>query len=310
MKYPYVSNTIRVESENENEVQIYNFITDYHLTLNREDYDFLMKLDGHTDPYSLSNDREYVEDFMEFLESERLIRTSRFLVALPSIYFALWSPKENGWLQKHAPFLNRCILILVPICLYLGIRHFKYGDLGSAPVYFSGFILGAICGIILHELGHAIAALAYKGTVYEMGIGIHSLMPGAYTFIDKNKSTSTLQCVQINLAGLEMNAIVTGIFLLLTRIPYCSSFFFAGAIANGYLMALNLTGNVLVDGFDAMTELLGVKIKGELSLKSRPKIHMKGIQEWAFYICMFSIFVTHFITAFMVVNVIVEELFL
>jgi hypothetical protein len=146
MKYPYVSNTIRVESENENEVQIYNFITDYHLTLNREDYDFLMKLDGNTDPYSLSNDREYVEDFMEFLESERLIRTSRFLVALPSIYFALWSPKENGWLQKHAPFLNRCILILVPICLYLGIRHFKYGDFGSAPVYFSGFILGAICG--------------------------------------------------------------------------------------------------------------------------------------------------------------------
>ncbi|MBP3870354.1 MAG: M50 family metallopeptidase [Faecalicoccus sp.] len=310
MKYPYVNNTIRVESENDNEVHIYNYITDCHLTLNKEDYEFLMKLDGNTDPYSLSDDKEYVDDIMAFLNSERLVRTGRFMASGLSVYCALWTPKKNGWLERHAPLLNKCILILAPICLFLGLWHYENTYIDTGNVFLLGFFFGIICGVILHELGHAIAALAYGVTVYEMGIGIHSLMPGAYTFLFRNKVLSILQRVQVNLAGLEMNALLAGIFLILSRMPYLHSFFLTGAIANGYMTALNLTGNVIVDGFEAMTDLLGITVKGKPSLKLRPKVHMKGIQKWAFYICMVSIFVTHLISVLLFVDVIVRAFFL
>lgn len=307
MKYPYVSPSVRVSSLKDDKYLLYNYLTQYSMTLNKEDYEFLMRLDGKTDPYSLSADKEYADDLISYLDSERMIRKSRILVDSWNVFLTIWQVQNTGWLMEYAPILNMCIILLMPVTLFLGF-HFGAVDFaawGHMPI--AGMVCGLLCGTFFHEMGHGIATLAYGGSVYEFGIGLTHLLPMAYTFIDVESVPSRVKQVQIMLAGVEMNVNLTGIFLLLSSISSFSSFFMAAAMINLYLACINLVGNVMVDGFDVVMRLLGIRIQGDISLKSlltTPDIRLKGIHRWAFYICMACVLLTHIMSILVFIGII------
>lgn len=312
MKYPFVSNTIEVISETEDKYKLYNSLTEIELVMDKDDYDFMMKLDGKTDPYSLSDDSEYVTDFLTYLDSERLIRNGRVLTDSFMTLIAIWWPKEENWLQQHSVILNRLLMCMAPICLFLGIQLAVYS--AGSEMFFrilGGITLGVIVGVFFHEIGHGIAVLAYGGKVYEFGIGIQYCLPMAYTLMDTSKIHSRAKKAQVLFAGIEMNFMLTGIFLMLTRI-HSSVILQTAAFINTILAVYNLNGNVVVDGFGIIMELLGVKIAGEVKLKSLmsvPKVSLKGIHKLAFYLCMIFVFFAHLLTICTLVMPWLEVLF-
>ena len=313
MKYPFVSNAIKVVSKTDNEYKLYHCLTEIELVMDKDDYDFMMKLDGVTDPYSLSEDEEYVTDFLAYLESERIIRDGRVLTDSFLALVALWWPKEENWLKKNAPMLNRLLICMSPLCFFLGIyiAVFTAGSDTSFLIW-KGIALGLILGVFFHEIGHGIAALAYGGKVFEFGVGIRYCFPMAYTLMDTTRIHSRAKRAQILLAGVEMNFLLAGILLMLTRIH--SSFILQmAAFFNVVLAIYNLSGSVMVDGFGIIMELLGVKVIGEVKLKSLlslPKVSLKGIHKWAFYLSMIIVFFVHLLSIYTFISPWLEGWFL
>ena len=124
-----------------------------------------------------------------------------------------------------------------------------------------GSVAGMLIGLVMHELGHMFACLAYGGRVFEVGVMLQFLfMPGAYVLMNESKIKKRMRRVQVSAAGIEMNLLLTAIFLIISaRFESLSGFFLGAAIQNVFLALLNLT---LVDGFDGMAimgELLGVE---------------------------------------------------
>ncbi len=311
MKYPVVSNMVSVVSKEDDTYHLYNNLTDISLVMDAEDYAFFIKLDGKTDPYSISPYREDVAEFLDYLYSERLIRSHRFETDSLLFLFSIWTPKTKGWLEKNASILNDCLIYMAPTSLLFGILLWETSTDFSIVSGWMGWILGTVIGVFFHEIGHCIAVLAYGGKVYEIGLGIAYLMPLAYTAMDANRIRGRLKRIQVSLAGLEMNILLIGIFMMLSRI-HPSFALETAAMTNVFLVVMNLVGNVVVDGFDVIVDLLGIKIEGELSFKSLfslPDVSLKGIQKWAFYINMIAVIITHMISVLLILSTIWEVLF-
>ena len=176
--------------------------------------------------------------------------------------FTLWVPQKTAKLKRNATILNWLLFISwLPVFL-LGIHLYSSNE----PIWIDdhfilGMILGLVSGIVLHELGHFIAALSSnKSEVYELGIGLKFLLPCAYNLIDCEKASRTDK-IQIYAAGCEMNALLSGIFLMLATVwdTFASAFFMA-AILNISMVALNM---ILITGFDGMilfSQLLGIDL--------------------------------------------------
>ena len=78
--------------------------------------------------------------------------------------------------------------------------------------------------------------------------------------MNENNIKKRMRRVQVSAAGIEMNLVLTAMFLILSaRIEVLSGFFLGAAIQNVFLAFLNLT---FINGFDGMTiisELLGIE---------------------------------------------------
>ena len=85
------------------------------------------------------------------------------------------------------------------------------------------------------------------------------------------------------------------------------------AFFNVVLAIYNLSGSVMVDGFGIIMELLGVKVIGEVKLKSLlslPKVSLKGIHKWAFYLSMIIVFFVHLLSIYTFISPWLEGWFL
>lgn len=105
--------------------------------------------------------------------------------------------------------------------LVIGIVSFLNSDMkiSNFIVFILGFIMGSAIGCLLHEvLGHGVATLGAKGgKLFEVGVMVDNFFPGFYVFSDTDTIKNKFLRVQTHAAGLEINYLLVGIFLILTN---------------------------------------------------------------------------------------------
>lgn len=264
-KYPCKANWTMLRREGE-KIIARNCLTDDEFVLSAGQAKYLSCLNGNRDPrrikgFSYDECREYYSLF----ETMGLIRKSGNLIVGATNYHALYIPnkkKSQSIIPKIFNFLMLCFCI--PVFLFglyrvilldvmITFNHFLIGNLG-----------GVICGVTLHELAHAMAALSYGGCWFEAGIMWGGLLPGAYVLVDDSNIKNILKRVQINLAGIEMNLLLSGILLMLISYSFHYSLLyewkdamFYAVIQNVVQAFLNLSFIEGLDGECAISLLLG-----------------------------------------------------
>lgn len=243
-------------------------VTDYKtgnaFRLSNNAVHFLQKLDGKTDPFSISTDMSEVElkHLLRFFKREKLIRYSRVEKSFLSLQISLFNIKCTKTGRAFAFIINFLLMIsFLPVFVF-GVSVLANN---ATQLDFSGFgtiigsVFGMIIGLILHEIGHALAAAGYNARLFEFGI-IIGLVSGAYVAFDYNKVKRRFRRVQILSAGIEMNLLLTGVSCILSILIYSlSSFFFAVALANFILAAINTLCISGLDGCSVMEELIGTE---------------------------------------------------
>ncbi len=225
---------------------------------------FIEKLDGKTNPAKILRGytKQERDRYLSWLEAEGLIRIEKNIIARFPV-----SMENNLKIQKVAYILNLLLMFSFLICLMIGLkligrqiydfRIFEYLDMYLGSYYLPGYIVGILLGIVLHELGHAIATIAYGGTVFEFGV-MFNVFLAAYTAINTNEITRKLRKIQIDLAGVEFNFLLTGIALIIMVLAADSSGICAGIVlANLTLGVINILFIDGVDGLHVIEQILG-----------------------------------------------------
>ena len=263
MKYPMLSNWVMMQRLNYHEYKLLDYLYEDSYVIDASYAEFIKQLDGKTDPYIIdqSLSKHQVDKMIEELTYEYLIRTSRVLFkSLGMLEYTVWIPK---WRNKGARFmklLNSLLLISwLPIFIlgcFLFNHYFEYLYIDMSLF---GYILGLLIGIVIHELAHACAGIAYGAKVFEFGIGFSSFIPMAYTLMD-NENCSKWSKIQIMAAGVEANFLITGLsFILMIILRYQGVIFFWIAINNIFMGFLNLLFIRGLDGMAIFSHLLGLE---------------------------------------------------
>ena len=265
MSYPIVANWIRLKRISENEYKIINLLHDEEIVTDAYTVWFVRQLNGKRNPYRIDKNKskEEVDLLLGELEAENVIRDKRFFSKFfLFLLVTVWQPKVTKNLRIVSFIVNGLLLISFFPLLVFSIFYFLYYTYDINFDYMIvGSIAGMLIGLVMHELGHMFACLAYGGRVFEVGVMLQFLlMPGAYVLMNESNIKKRMRRVQVSAAGIEMNLILTAIFLIISaRFESLSGLFLGAAIQNIFLALLNLT---FVDGFDGMTimsELLGVE---------------------------------------------------
>ena len=265
MKYPTLANWIRFKQISDDEFEIIDLLHDEKFQTNVYTVWFARQLNGKRNPYLIDKgkSKEDVDLLLEELEAENVIRDKRFFSKFfLFLLVTVWRPKVTPIFRMASFIINGLLLISFLPLLSFSIFYFLYYTYDINFDYMIvGSVAGMLIGLILHELGHMFACIAYGGRVFEVGVMLQFLlMPGAYVLMNESNIKKRMKRVQVSAAGIEMNLVLTSIFLILSaRFEVLSGFFLGAAIQNVFLALLNLT---FVDGFDGMTimsELLGVE---------------------------------------------------
>lgn len=265
MKHPTLANWIRFKKVSENEYEIVDLLHEEKIQTDAYTVWFARQLNGKRNPYLIDKgkSKEDVDLILGELEAESVIRDKRFFSKFfLFLLVTVWKPKVTENFRIASFIINGLLLISFLPLLAFSIFYFLYYtyDINFDYVVV-GSVAGMLIGLVMHELGHMFACLAYGGRVFEVGVMLQFLlMPGAYVLMNESKIKKRMRRVQVSAAGIEMNLLLTAIFLIISaRFESLSGFFLGAAIQNVFLALLNLT---LVDGFDGMAimgELLGVE---------------------------------------------------
>lgn len=289
MKYPTLANWIRFKKVSENEFEIIDLLHDEKIQTDAYTVWFARQLNGKRNPYRIDKNktREDVDLLLGELEAENVIRDKRFFSKFfLFLLVTVWRPKVTQNFRIASFIINGLLSISFLPLLAFSIFYFLYYTYDINFDYvIVGSVVGMLIGLVMHELGHMFACLAYGGRVFEVGVMLQFLlMPGAYVLMNESNIKKRMKRVQVSAAGIEMNLILTAIFLILSvRFEVLSGFFLGAAIQNVFLALLNLT---LIDGFDGMaimSELLGIEYavsKAKRITKSklkRKKLEKDGI---------------------------------
>lgn len=261
--YPKCCDWLVFHRAREADVIVEDYLNETKIVLTRSEADFLHKLDGHTDPYAIAPDMEHssVEQLMKLFEKHELVRKSRFVSkSLLSVIYTVCFIHANKHKRMVAYFLNLILLLSFLPVLFIGASIYaKYGDIDWDYVSV-GLYVGLALGMVLHESGHALAGLAFGARVFEAGLQMTFLLPGAYVMLDDRPVRKKMRRVQIYAAGVEMNALLAGIALSLGGITSdFGGFFFGIALQNLILAGLNIIFIRGLDGEKMISELIGRK---------------------------------------------------
>lgn len=296
MKYPKWNSYCTTKRKNDALVEITNYLLEESYCLPIEIVSWGRKLDGTTNPRSIDKtlNEAAVRDRLELLSDFDCIRTTRVLLKTTGNFlYSIYIPHRiTRAMRMFAWFYNKALQISFLPMLVFGIyyfhTHFNYGNGGIC----TGLTLGTILGLFLHEISHACAALACPGgKFFEVGIGILKFMPVGYALIDTKQVKSRFQRIQVNLAGIETNLFLCGLFFFLSSFggDFFGEAFFGAAIQNGFLGFVNLVFNNGIDGANVICELLGdntvsfiSKTRGLIwSKRKRQKILNAGLSGYA-----------------------------
>lgn len=263
MEYPRLNNWLVFQRAGPDGYRVTDFISDETFTMGWRIAQFARRLDGKTDPYSISADlsEEEVHNLLVILEQNGLLRHDGFLVkSFGTVYRTLWIPKITPSLRAAAFLCNLLLRLLwIPLLLTGVLAGWLRFPEFSGGYVLAGYFGGFLAGLVLHEFGHAFACLSSGGRLFEMGVMVRSFLPGAYVLIDTRGVKSCMKRVQIFAAGIQMNLLLAGLSLLLGAVfPGAGDALFGSAVANIIVALMNL---ILLDGFDGMailSELLGI----------------------------------------------------
>jgi len=201
------------------------------------------------------------------LKRRGLVQTSRFVREKHSLFNRIiLLPFGSRVLRMRRFFciLNAALFLLFAPIFAIGLYFMISGSLFlHAEHDFSSWLFYAFlaCSLVLHEMGHMTAGLAYGYDLYDVGILLLGIFPvGAYVSHGDKKDAAKGAKIQFSLAGIEANLLIAGICLLLAvqGVP-CSPTLLATAEINIVLAAINLLPTAGLDGESALSAVCGVK---------------------------------------------------
>lgn len=259
--YPQLSNVLGYRRIDADTVEVTNHLYDERFTLSLEQLRFLRELDGFTHPFRIPTpmSREEIKKLLRTAKEGGLTRRSTLWRSGWTVLKTLWEPAVGLGLCVTARIVNALLaLAWLPVLIW-GIAVF-FGNL--TELHGLGLelgLLGILPGILLHEIGHAFAGIAYGARVFEMGLLFQCwvLPVGAYVAMDDTR-LGKWKRVQILAAGVEMNFLLTGLFLLLgAAVSRFNGAFLAAAVTNAFLGVTNLSFLQGLDGAGILSLLLG-----------------------------------------------------
>lgn len=234
----------------------------------------LFRLDGYTPEEKAF--RGFTEEerasWMEYFEEEDLLQWCKPIDYLGAGH-VLWT-----WYRSTTPLSKTirpiaqviCALlewIAIPIyiasmlwVLFHSDMYSRFVELDTVPFYAS-IVLWLFTALLLHELGHAIAAASYGGKTVEAGLMLkYFFLFGAYVITDDyNYRNRPCNLSQEYAAGCEMNALLAAILLLLSYqlTGELAEFFKVGFLVNWYSLGnlFLLPKNLGLDGTRAIHHL-------------------------------------------------------
>ncbi|MCD8005947.1 MAG: hypothetical protein LUF29_03085 [Oscillospiraceae bacterium] len=295
--YPMLTNFASFEEVDDEWVRVTDWFTGRSYNINKVNVEFAKKLDGNTDPYSIPTklSREEVVWTVAILDEIGLLRRSSVLEnASGESYSTFWIPSMTAKLKRLARIYTRLLNILWLPLLVLGFVLFGYflpteGDFGVMAI---GIILGEISGVILHEIGHALAGIACGAHVYESGLKLSGILPITYTLMDTDALESK-ERVSILSAGIRSNLLLVGVsFLIACAIPKIGMMMFGIAFWNLIIAVFNMIFDTGLDGRLIIAEYLGIKDVDKFvrkvfhSRKFRKSLRKKGPTGYALMVIL------------------------
>lgn len=287
MRYPRLNNWLVFSRKNQYEYDVHDCLYGKDFTMGVTIAAFARKLNGHRNPYSINMGltKAEINHMLKQLREHDLLRYGRSLDAGSGAHYTLWFIKRNPLLMAVARLWNGLLMLLWLPVFIIGVLSFiRDLPIINTDYMWLGNILGIVFGALLHELGHAFAGLTYGASVFEMGIMINALLPGAYVLMDSQSVQSRMKRIQIYAAGVESNALFAGVCLLIAcTIPYAGAFLLNAAIGNIILALVNITFGGGLDGASILSELLGIENLVEdtkkvvLNRRIRRKLRSKGM---------------------------------
>lgn len=268
-RYPCRANWVTVRKKNDTYVAR-NGLTEEEYILSANVTRYLLSLDGNTHPLHVEGfSEEQSARMYNYLDKNELIRdTGATYLIGDTLMHTLYIPKKvvnKSFIFKMINFLLMASFLPV---FFLGLYRVVGGNFDfSIRLWFVGIPIGLIFSMVPHELGHAIASFRYGALVYEIGLMRKHFFPGAYVLADDSRIKNTLHKAQINMAGIEVNFLITGIGLILVSLGHNNNIWFklSGMIAaiafESFVAALaNIVFLEGLDGEHTLTNLLGIEV--------------------------------------------------
>lgn len=280
MKYPFLSNWIiykKVPDQDAYYVKNMVLHTETVIVPN-EMMEFAEKLDGKTNPYSVSGKSiSETKAWINELNYMNVIRTDHGVLSGGRGFHArmLIRTRNTKFKRALSKILNAALMIsFIPSLVfgafvYLSVDEFGYREFSvlgrivySHPTFSSVFLSLSfiVFGAAIHEACHGIACRAYGGRVFEYGAMIN-ILPCFYTLMNESRVRSRLKKIQISAAGVEGNLLFVGILLLLTGVlpPELKSILGIGASLNVLMTLINVLAIKGMDGLNILLLLLGME---------------------------------------------------
>lgn len=281
MGYPMLANYIRfkrISSDyTEDFCEAYNYLTDRRYKLDLRTATFAHKLNGFRDPYKVDKrlSPEEVDDMLDTLNFYGIVRDKRFISkSIVDFMMTVWRPKVTQSMRIAAFFLNHLLLISWLPLLIVGILLLTQNMYMIDDDYMLiGVYLGALVGLILHEIGHAVATLGCGGKLFEIGVMMRFFIPGAYVLSDLKCVKSRFYRIQVHAAGIETNFGLVGISLILSTVCYNFGGIFLGAAMGNLILAL--VNSTFVNSLDG-AHVIGELLCGELDFIDKAKKIVKS----------------------------------
>lgn len=261
--------------------EAYNYLTDRRCKLDLRTAAFAHKLNGFRDPYKVDKrlSAEEVDDMLDTLNFYEIVRDKRFISkSVIDFMMTVWRPKVTQSMRVAAFFLNHLLLISWLPVLVIGILLFSKNMYMIDDDYMLiGVYLGTLVGLVLHEIGHAVATLGCGGKLFEMGVMMRLFIPGAYVLSDLKHVKSRFYRIQVHAAGVETNFGLVGISLILSTMCYSFGGIFLGAAISNLILAL--VNSTFANGLDG-AHIIGELLCGDLDFvdKARKIVKSKRVR--------------------------------
>lgn len=210
--------------------------------INQEAYDFLTRLDGKTDPYSIHEwltkheVDEILQDLegLEFVRDRWIMRAEKGRVTIP-----FWHPKHGKGVKSIAKTLHALVMMVFVPVIIVGLSEF-FMEVQAGTVHdltWPATICGFIMAFMVHGCYKATACVACCDTTREFGLTTMMGIPYLYMVADSEAITNPFIRFHVEYAsGVEATLCLgcAGFILESYLTDVVAGFVFSIAVANIY----------------------------------------------------------------------------